>query len=269
MPRDPVAEARRLEALLAQLSSMTSMYSAEFPVWRDEVALVLKRTYGEDSEEYARFASISFDPGLSSFNWEAIRDAFERGAKQTDIFMKARIDELTASSVAGAPQPASMVKVDISNGKVFIVHGHDHGMKETVARYLSKVGVEPIILHEQADEAQTIIEKFEQHADVSFAVTLFSKDDLGVSNIDAQKSSESIESVLRSRARQNVVFECGYFIGRLGRKRVAVLHAEGVEMMSDYSGVVYIPFDAGDGWRLKLFKELKVAGFDLDANKIF
>jgi len=232
---------------------------------------VLKRAYGEDSEEYARFCAIEFEiPSDKNYDYDRDQRQFEKGIKQSGVFLLARIDELGASTVSevghSAPPETSF---KASNKKVFVVHGHDHGMKETIARYLSKVGLEPVILHEEADQARTIIEKFEQHADVPFAVALFSKDDQGVSNIDAQKSSESIKSLLRFRARQNVIFECGYFIGKLGRKRVAVLHAEGVEMMSDYSGIVYIPFDAGDGWRLKLFKELKAAGFSLDANKIF
>ncbi|MGZ4856263.1 MAG: TIR domain-containing protein, partial [Candidatus Angelobacter sp.] len=181
-----------------------------------------------------------------------------------------RIDELVPVTPVTTNHPNSPTQPLESNRKIFIVHGHDHGMKETVARFLGKLGLEPIILHERPDQGRTIIEKFEEHADVAFAVALFSKDDLGSSSVDIQKStSKPIESLLNSRARQNVVFECGYFIGRLGRKRVAVLHADGVEMMSDYSGVIYIPFDAGDDWRTRLFKELKAAGFNLDANKLF
>jgi predicted nucleotide-binding protein len=141
-------------------------------------------------------------------------------------------------------------------------------MKETIARFLAKLGLEPVILHEESDKGSTVIEKFEEHADVAFAIALFSNDDLGASNLDIQKSSKEIGAVLNPRARQNVVFECGYFIGRLGRTKVAILHEDGVEMMSDYAGVVYVPFDTGDGWRLKLFKELKTT-FDLDANKVF
>ena len=71
---------------------------------------------------------------------------------------------------------------------------------------------------------------------------------------------------MKARARQNVVFELGYFIGRLGRNRVCALYAEGVEIPSDYSGVVYTKLDASGAWRLELAKELKAAGLPVDMN---
>jgi len=267
---DPKAVIRRLESLLAQLSSIESTSDPEFTVWKDEVKLVLKKAYGETSEEYARFNAIEFEiPFSIHWNYENDQRRFNSGVKQSKVFLRARIEDVSARTAVDISDSVPEIPSDPSNKKIFLVHGHDHGMKETIARYVTKAGLEPIILHEQADRARTIIEKFEQHADVSFAIAIFSRDDLGVSAIDAQKSSPEMGPVLQPRARQNVVFECGYFIGRLGRKRVAILHAEGVELMSDYAGVVYIPFDAGDGWRLRLFKELKAAGFNLDANKIF
>jgi predicted nucleotide-binding protein len=127
----------------------------------------------------------------------------------------------------------------------------------------------PIILHEQADEGKTIIEKFEKHADVSFAVAIFSGDDIGVAKNEISPSKKTIQESLHARARQNVVFEFGYFMGALGRQNVRAIVADGVETPSDYSGVLYIPFDAADGWRLKLVKELKAAGLDIDANAAF
>jgi predicted nucleotide-binding protein len=146
---------------------------------------------------------------------------------------------------------------------VFVVHGHDHGMKETVARFLAKLGLNPIILHEQPDEGKTIIEKFEKHAEVSFAVAIFSRDDLGVA-VNAIPKTEPIEKMLRPRARQNVVLEFGYFMGALGRENVRAIVEDGVE-----TRVLYIPFDAADGWRLRLVKEIKSAGLDIDANAAF
>jgi predicted nucleotide-binding protein len=74
------------------------------------------------------------------------------------------------------------------------------------------------------------------------------------------------EDQLRPRARQNVVLELGYFVGRLTRSHVAVLYKGSVELPSDYHGVLYIPMDDGDGWKLRLAKELKQAGMDVDLN---
>jgi predicted nucleotide-binding protein len=69
------------------------------------------------------------------------------------------------------------------------------------------------------------------------------------------------------RARQNVIFELGFFIGALGPDRVAALIGQQVERPSDFEGVVYIPVETD--WRLPLCKELKAAGYDIDLNKAF
>jgi predicted nucleotide-binding protein len=142
---------------------------------------------------------------------------------------------------------------------VFIVHGKDEGKKEAVARFLSTFGFTPIILHEQANLGRTLIEKFEAHAEVSFAVVILTGDDSG-------GPAGHLESA-RLRGRQNVVFELGYFVGRLGRKRVCTLYEEGVEIPSDFNGIVYVPLDAAGAWRTLLARELKAAGFAIDMNR--
>jgi predicted nucleotide-binding protein len=147
------------------------------------------------------------------------------------------------------------------SNKIFVVHGHDIAAKEAVARFLGKVELDAIILNEQPDRGLTIIEKFESHAaQVAFAVVLLTPDDLG-----AQAAAQS----QNARARQNVIFELGYFVGKLGRGRVCLLCKGDVEIPSDLYGVIYTDMDAADGWKLKLAKELKAAGLVFDASKIF
>ncbi|MFT3831342.1 MAG: nucleotide-binding protein [Opitutaceae bacterium] len=145
--------------------------------------------------------------------------------------------------------------------KVFIVHGHDDLMKTTTARFIEKLGLEPIILHEQPNGGRTIIEKFLEYSDVGFAIVLLAGDDKG------GLASASPES-FRLRARQNVIFELGYFIARLGRSRVVALHQEGVEIPSDYSGVLFVSFDKGGIWQLQIAKEMRASGLKVDMNKI-
>ena len=116
-----------------------------------------------------------------------------------------------------------------------------------------------MILHEQPNEGRTIIEKFEYHADTQFAVALLTPDDTC--------SLQSDKNNLKPRARQNVIFEFGYFIGKLSRERVYALVKGDVEKPSDYNGVLYIPLDDSDGWKMKLVKELQSAGFEVDANR--
>jgi predicted nucleotide-binding protein len=126
--------------------------------------------------------------------------------------------------------------------KVFIVHGHDNEAKAEVARFLERIDFEAIILHEQANRGRTIIEKVESNGDVGFAVVLLTPDDEG------NKRGHSS----RPRARQNVVLELGYFIGRLGRDRVWALKRGDVEIPSDFDGVVYETYDDHGGWKSKL-----------------
>ncbi|MGD0634930.1 MAG: nucleotide-binding protein [Beijerinckiaceae bacterium] len=161
-----------------------------------------------------------------------------------------------------ASQPSSLDEDARSlSNKIFVVHGHDIAAKEAVARFLGKVELDAIILNEQPDRGLTIIEKFESHAaQVAFAVVLLTPDDLG-----AQAAAQS----QNARARQNVIFELGYFVGKLGRGRVCLLCKGDVEIPSDLYGVIYTDMDAADGWKLKLAKELKAAGLVFDASKIF
>lgn len=143
--------------------------------------------------------------------------------------------------------------------RVFIVHGHDVAARESVARFLEKIGLEVVILHEQANQGRTIIEKVEANADVGFAVVLLTPDDEG-------RSLGQI--ALEPRARQNVLLELGYFIARLGRANVCALRKGHVEIPSDFAGVVWTPMDDNAGWKAELAKELRAAGYAIDWNLV-
>ncbi|HGT2342762.1 TPA: TIR domain-containing protein [Yersinia enterocolitica] len=143
--------------------------------------------------------------------------------------------------------------------KVFIVHGQDDLARLEVSSFLSKLGLEPIVLHEQASSGSTIIEKIEKYTDVGFGVVLYTPCDTG--------AKQTVEPEYRPRARQNVVFEHGYLIGKLSRKNVCALVKGDVETPNDISGVVYVPQDAAGAWKLMLAKELKSSGYNIDMNK--
>ncbi|MGO7135773.1 TIR domain-containing protein [Rhizobium leguminosarum] len=142
--------------------------------------------------------------------------------------------------------------------RIFVVHGHDGEARETVARYLERIGFEPIILHEQANRSRTIIEKIEANHDVSFAVILLTPDDEGC------KKGETPEP----RARQNVLLELGYFMAHLGRENVCALMRGKVEIPSDFAGVVWEAMDDSGGWKSALARELEAAGHLIDWNKV-
>lgn len=140
---------------------------------------------------------------------------------------------------------------DVVKNKIFIVHGHDEALKYQLSDWLRKIGVEPIILHEQANGGtSSILDKLERYSDVDCAIALFTADDVG-----SEKGKE-----LQPRARQNVVFEAGMFLGKLGKKRVIVLYEEGIESPGDLGGCVYIPADKYDGWKEKLRLEFDAMG---------
>jgi Predicted nucleotide-binding protein containing TIR-like domain len=142
---------------------------------------------------------------------------------------------------------------------IFLVHGRDHGKRDTVARFLQNAGPgdKPIILDELANRGRTLVEKLEQHGDDSkYAVVLLTGDDEGgLTGTPAQP-----------RARQNVILELGWFCGLIGRERVAVLHEPGVELPSDIDGLAYIPL-TGD-WEKRLVRELRDAGFDYSLDRL-
>ena len=146
-----------------------------------------------------------------------------------------------------------------STNKVFVVHGHDNAMKLDVARTLEKLDLKPIILHEQPNRGRTIIEKLADHSDVDFAVVLLSPDDRGFSKAKGPKTA-------KDRARQNVLVELGDFVGKLERSSVCALVKGDVEVPSDFDGVVYTKFE-GD-WKSELVKELRAAGYSVDANRL-
>lgn len=147
------------------------------------------------------------------------------------------------------------------NKKVFIVHGHDSALKNEVARFIERQGIEAIILHEQINQGSTIIEKIESYSNVGFAIILYTPCDLG-------SSIQKADSMPKPRARQNVVFEHGYFTAKLGRKRVIALNKGSIELPNDISGVVYESYDEAGAWKLSLCRELSAAGYTIDYSKI-
>lgn len=149
--------------------------------------------------------------------------------------------------------------VRANTNRIFVVHGHDGEARETVARFLERIGFEAVILHEQASMGRTVMEKVVANSDVGFAVVLLTPDDFG-------RAKDATE--LEPRARQNVLLELGYFIGHLGRAKVCALKKGRVEVPSDFGGVVWEEMDSAGGWKTGLGRELSAAGYDIDWNKV-
>jgi len=222
---------------------------------------MLRVAFGENAPHIADLEKIHYTPSIafSGMSESAWRDPWVRGRDRLANLLDAAAEELAMR----APSAAERSPSDEGVGRVFVVHGHDSTLLENVARTLSRLGVEPVILKEQTNSGHTIIEKLERYGDVGFAVVLLTPDDkLTLSTENGEKQV--------TRARQNVVLELGYFMGRLGRGRVVAVHVRhaAFEIPSDYSGVAWIAADDGGAWRYSLGKELRAAGIAVDLNHL-
>ena len=234
--------------------------SLEFQKWRRGTQGVIADTFGARSPHIRDFAdSLARTYGL--YRWDGHNNRV-RDLEPVALVLKSMLEEIEEywedRARARVPSSKTQRREQPSPKKIFVIHGRDSEAKETVARFLTRLDLTPVILHEQPNQGRTIIEKFEQHAQVGFAVALLTPDDVGALKNEEKK--------LKPRARQNVVFELGYFLGRLGRERVCALIKGNVEPPSDYDGVVYISLDDG-GWKMNLIRELKNVGFEVDANR--
>ena len=268
--------------------------SPKFTKWRRDTRTAITNTFGDKSSHTSEFSTINYTPNIDPvaialFSKDKTRTpssisqkAYMRGLDLAASVLESMLDEvkeywppLTANDVLRAheelgkeyqedknqtpPSSAARGNERTNTNEVFVIHGRDEGTKAMVARFLEQLNLKPVILDEQSNQGLTIIEKFEQHSQVGFAVALLTPDDAG--------SLQSDGSHLNPRARQNVIFELGFFIGRLGRKGVCALTKGNVEIPSDYAGVVYIPLDDSGAWKFKLVKELQTADFEVDANR--
>ncbi len=229
--------------------------------WANLTLNILTHGFGPGSNNVQQFRHADLVGRVSapSMTNAQYQYNFERGIDALAATIKSSLDELELMDVSETvPSVRGEAVMKSDSRLVFLVHGHDDAVKESVARFLERLDLKPVILHEQPNQGKTVIEKFEAHSDVGFAVVLLTPDDVG--------GLASSPDKLSRRARQNVILELGYFIGRLGRAKVCALYKEGVEIPSDIHGVLYVPYDAGNGWRLQLANEIRAAGIAVDLN---
>lgn len=237
------------------IEKKVSSSNADFQAWKTKAERFLIKKFGQESHEYKKFNHTSFSLMVLTSNTQDSEfvKACRKGLQITQAVFATYLEEMeeTDTSIIGKDSTDSP-----NFTKIFIVHGHDGELKQSVARIIEKQGIEAIILSEQANKGRTIIEKFEDYSDVSGAICLFTADDYGRAKKD---NTDNI------RARQNVVLETGYFMGKLGRDHVVLLADKGIDMPSDLSGVVYTDTAS---WKFDLFKELNAMGYKVDLNKL-
>jgi predicted nucleotide-binding protein len=235
--------------------------------WETVTREVLSKAFGPDSPNVASFMDVGrydfmFADNVSEVQWEKQR--FDSMTTRLEIIdglielLNSHAD-LTETGASTIPLGNSINLTKISN-RVFLVHGHNELAIQETARFMEKFDLDVIILREQPNSGRTIIEKFIDFSDVGFSVVLLTSDDLG-------GAKEIPHDKQKPRARQNVILELGFFLGKLGRKRVCALYQEGIEIPSDYDGVIFIPLDKNGAWHMLLARELKSAGLSIDLNK--
>lgn len=246
--------------LLMQIPNINSK-SEEFINARAKIKNFIIKYYGEESIQYRDFSHISFDSMMIYANdaekTRKCKEGLTKCRANLQAYLEDIEDEIEESETKSVVENNVRLSGIPLNNKIFIVHGHDGELKEAVARVVEKQNIKPIILSEKANQGKTIIGKLEHYSDVGAAILLFTNDDIG---------KENDEKDYNPRARQNVVLEAGYFIGKLGREHVIMFADPGNEIPGDLSGMVYTNTQ---DWKGALGKELEAMGFNIDFKKLF
>ena len=260
----------RLQKTLDRIPELKSVAfgSPAFTKWRRDTRVAIANAFGEESKQANDFSKVGYTSlavgfGSSSDGYE--EEYYKNALDSAAAIISSMIDEIKEywEDEERTSTPA-ISEVEVSKrqttNRVFVAYGRDEELKEAMARLLERLELKPIILTEIPGQSQTIIEKFESNSGVGFAVALLTPDDI---------ASLQGKGDRNPRARQNMIFELGFFIGSLGRDRVCALTKGEPEIPSNYASVEYIPIDEADGWKMKLVAELKAAGFEVDANRVF
>ncbi|GET29419.1 TIR domain-containing protein [Prolixibacter sp. SD074] len=256
--------------LLEGLKNFVSNYQEQDKpdVIKRHVTMVVEKIMGNDKYK-SEIAQIKFVPSMVAHNVPGFEDAsityrriFNQGKQEMVSLIQTILKDIEIDNQIDSSVKENLLHTtDIDLNRIFIVHGHNNEIKLDVARTLEKLDLEPIILHEKPNLGRTLINKFTDYSNVDFAIVIISADDYGYSKKDG-------ESNKKLRPRQNVVFELGYFIAKLGIEKVfPLIENEKIEDPGDFDGVVYVPYNSG--WKNQLVLELKSLGYKIDANKLY
>lgn len=264
------ARIRDLEAY--DVANMQEERPADLGSLSTSIQRALEKAFGSKTNDYHRFCSaedlfyhsmimISEWPGNRGPSLREHQTETAKNIQKSITVLRgaiAAVEEDIADHTALTGPVVRQERSAEPSNEIFVVHGHDKAAMEGVARLLERLGLRAVILHEKPNEGRTLIEKFETHSEVGFAVVLLTPDDVG----------GPVGGGSQHRARQNVILELGYFCGKLGRQRVCALKKGEVEVPSDFVGVVYEAIDDAGAWKFKLAQELKQAGYPIDMNKV-
>lgn len=251
---------RKLALIDQQIADAQQGNPSNFDEWHNKTEVVVRSIFGELSPIHRKFTDVRYSPSMWTEGTDFAPYLRNGVLEAISVLESSKLElEITAETSPPSDSITDTVPAPEASTRVFIVHGHDDTRKYELEAYLQKLVKEPpIILHQEPNGGRVLIEKLEESAaSAGYAVVLLTGDDRGrPKDLDAQDD--------RPRARQNVVFEMGFFFGLVGRGRVAVLFEEGVEHPSDIAGLVYIPLDVVGAWKGKLASEINQAGIEVD-----
>lgn len=267
---------RSLDEALAQGANLltvnpegdVSVLAAGYQTWDKRNQLILEAGFETKSffttgpkTDYVDFRGLSYPFGL-----DAASDTLTIAGLKIDILKKIQrlraIKENLDVYRRQVPESEESRETVSGSPSIFVIHGRADAPRLAVQNLLLRATSHPpVVLMDQGNRGATIIEKLEEQLgkNAGFAVVILTGDDEGrLSGTDE----------MQPRARQNVILELGYAMGRLGRRNVTLLHEEGVELPSDINGVAYYPLDTQGGWQRHLLGDLKAAGFEISAEAL-
>jgi predicted nucleotide-binding protein len=264
---DRIQKGRDLRQL--QITSGSALESAknEYSKWSSFNVELLNRIFSSDkfAKEYSWWGAVVMgyhEPSLGEKIAELHKDIDEKIHRLDSIIARLELIPVNSSAPAAPASTRSDTASRTKTKKVFVVHGHDEVAKTNLEVFLNEIGLEPIVLHRQADEGLTVIEKFEKHSDVGYAFILLTPDEIAY--VRAEEDKDDRERKKELRARPNVIFEFGYFVGKLGRSRVCCLYTGNVNLPSDVSGMIYKKFNTNiDEVAYSIIKDLKASGYSV------
>lgn len=237
----------------------------EFHKWDDFNEELLRRIFTTDelSKEYSYWIGgvvmSIYETSLGEKISDLHKDIDSKIHRIDSIIERLELIPLSRSTASTITSDVPMQPATKSK-KAFVVHGQDEVAKTSLEVFLREIGLEPVVLHRQADQGLTIIEKFEKHSDVGYAFILLTPDE--VSYLKSEQNKPDHERRKEFRARPNVIFEFGYFVGKLGRSKVCCLYTGDVSLPSDVSGMIYKKYSSSlEEIAYSIIKDLKASGF--------
>jgi len=236
----------------------------DYSKWDSFNSELIKRLFTSDelADEYDWWGAMAvsmYEPSLGEKIADVYKGIDEKIHRIDSIIERLELIPLNAAHQSPAESRKESPPQSRSK-KVFVVHGRDEAAKTNLEVFLLEIGLEPIVLHRQADEGLTIIEKFEKHSDVGYAFVLLTPDE--VAYLSPEESKPDADRHKEFRARPNVIFEFGYFVGKLGRSRVCCLYSGNVSLPSDVSGMIYKKYEKSiEEVAYGIIKDLKASGY--------